>query len=493
MHTRAFGNGRADTCKALLVVALLGGVTGCETVEVVEPPAAEPEVEEIEAAPIEPAAAPRYGGMIVRIHARSDAEMPDGAIATVTLRGADRHAVELAKGERLARFEGLEVGRYDLGVMVDSGGEEIGSFSYFVHVTEEVGDVTVLIDYARAPLIVEADVETSLDRRYLGTASIGAGTCPDTQESGTVRSDLHLVTDGDSLELTIENFQRETLRLAGRIAPEATARFAAGSFDSSDGVSGGWQLTDLTAPTPASVIAELAFDDAARSCQRTLEYAGLMEGGTGSRARRSNESVATVEVVGHGQTQSLTLGRGESVARFDALLVGTYDVFVGVRRGDRMVDSRRESVRVTEEGARVETTFQMDWALPPASPLAAGPDYEPLRHTFEGKSVVASGLPACTGSIPLVDTTKLTVTPNGRSLALTFDSFYGKVLELDGVAADVQGPLTASGAYRSSDSKAGSWTIDHLATPTSRSIATLVAFHNETDACQATYEFAGVR
>ena len=496
MPTLALGSGCTGARVAVLACALLVGVTGCETVEVMEPPPPEPEVIEKDVetiiAPVD--VEPPTGAMIVRTHAQSDTEMPEGATAKVTLRGAGgSHSAELPKGERLARFDALESGRYDLLVTVNSGGVEIGSYSYFVQVTETLGDVTIRIDYARADLVVEAGVETSLDRRYVGTASIDSDACPGVGPSGTFRSDLHMATDGGGLELTIVNFQRETLRLSGRIASGPAPSVAGGTFESSDGMSGNWQLTHLTAPTPAAVAAMFEFDNRTQSCRATLEYAGLVETGMAPAPLGSNEPLATVEVVGHGQTRTVSLSRDESVARFDGLLVGPYDIFVGVGHGDRMIDSHRESVMLTGAGARVETTFETEWALEPAGRLAAGANDEPLRHTFDGKSVVASGSPECMGSIPLVDTTKLTMAASGKALEITFDSFYGKVLELNGLAGEAQGLFTASGTYRSSDAKTGSWTINHLAMPTSRSLAMLVEFQNETDSCRATYEFSGVR
>lgn len=479
--------------------ALLVAVAGCETVDVVEPP---PPVVEVEEAPdeatavIEPVVAePPGGGLIVRLHAQSDAEMPEGATAVVTIQSAeDSHSAELVKGERLVRFDALQSGRYDLSVTVNSGGFEVGSYDYFVDVADALGDVTARIDYVRAGLVVESNIETSLERSYLGTASIGAGACADFGTSGAVRSELRLTTDGDRMELTIENFQRDTLRLSGRVDPGATPLSAAGAFRSSGGQSGDWEMTHLTAPTPGAILAVIEFDDRTRSCQSTLEYAGLVEGRAASGTLGLNEVGVTVELAGHGRTQTVTLGRGESVARFDGLLVGPYDIFVEVRQGDRVVDMRQESVEITAEGARVETSFAIEWAVADASPLMPREDYERLGHEFVGKSVVARGEPVCVGSIPLVDTTGLAaVTPGDGALQMTFDSFYGRVLELTGTVVEGREAFAAEGTYRSSDDKNGSWTIDRLAAPTSRSVAMLVEFDNQTDACRATYEFAGVR
>jgi len=484
---------------SLAACASLVAAAGCESVEVVETPP--PAVEVPEASPerppaVEPVAVePPSGELIVRLHAQTDAQMPEGATATVAVRSAnDSHFAELVKGERLVQFEALEFGRYDLSATVNSGGHEIGSYAYFVDVTDTPGDVTLQIDYLRADLVVESGIETSLERSYLGTASVGSGTCTTAETGVPVRSELHLSTDGERMDFTIENFQRDTLRLSGRIDPGATPLSAAGVFESSGGQSGGWELTHLTAPTPEAILAVIAFDDRTRSCQWMLEFAGLVEGGAASGTFGLNEVGVTVQALGHGQTSTVALGRDESIARFEGLLVGQYDILVEVSRGDRIVDTRRESVEVTAEGARVETSFGIEWALADVSPLLPREDAQRLGHAFVGKSMVVRGSPECLGSIPLVDTTELTAaTGDGAALEMTFDSFYGRVLELTGTVVDGRAEFAASGTYRSSDDKTGSWTIDRVAAPTPRSVAMLVEFDNRTEGCRATFEFAGVR
>ena len=480
----------ADVRGALLTAALLGGVAACETSEVAAPPL-EPVPETVAAEPAPPPALapePPRGALIVRMHAASDAEMPDGAVATVTLEGSGgRHSAVLPKGRRLARLDGLEPGRYDLRMTVGSRGVEVGSFAYFVDVSEEVvGDVTVRVDYQRADLVVEATVEASSDRRYAGTVVSTADTCPGAATGGSVPADLLLATDGERFEITLEKFQQETLRLSGRAAP-ANGPVAAGTFESSAGPAGAWRLAHLTAPTPRAIAAVLEFDDGMRACRSTLEYAGLLEKGPATAMHGPDDAGPAVEVVGHGRTWTATLGRDASTATFGGLLVGPYDVFVGFGAGEGAADGRRETVLLTSDGARVATTFRRAWAPPAAPALAAGADYAPLGGTYRGKSVVASGQAACTGSITLVDTTELAFAVRGRALTMTFDSFYGRVLELTGEAGD------AAGTYRSSDGKTGSWAIEGLAAPTSRSLAALVEFDNETDGCRATYEFVGVR
>ena len=499
MHTSALSDGTSRGGISLLACASLVAVAGCESVEVVEAPPPEVEVTEVpDEAPavVEPVEVePPSGELIVRLHAQTDAQMPEGATATVTIRSADDiRSDELLKGERLARFDALESGRYDLSVAVNSAGLEIGRYDYFVDVTDSLGDVTVQVDYLLGDLVVESDIETSLERSYLGTASIDSGACTDAETSGAVRSELHLATDGGRMDLTIENFQRDTLELSGRIDPGTTPLSAEGMFESSDGQSGDWELTHLSAPTPRAILAVIEFDDRTRSCQSTLEFAGLVEGGAASGTLGLNEVGVRVEAVGHGRTRTVTLGRDESVARFDGLLVGQYDILVEVRHGNRIVDTRRETVEITAEGARVGTSFGLEWALADASPLMPRENHQRLGHAFVGKSVVASGAPECIGSIPLVDTTELTAaTTGGGALEMTFDSFYGRVLELTGNVAGEQDVFAAAGTYRSSDERNGSWTIDRLAAPTSRSVAMLVEFDNRTDACRATFEFAGVR
>ncbi len=497
MLTSALGGWRAGLWFVLLTCALLVSVTGCETVQVVEPAPTQPEdtePEEPDVTPVE--VAPVTGAMIVRMQPGSHAEMPDGATATVTLDGASgSYSAEMPKDERMVRFDALQSGRYDLLVTVDSRGVRIGSFSYFVDVTDAVGDVTVQIDYLRADLVVDVSIETSLERRYAGISSIRSDACQVGGPSGTTRSDLRLAMDGDRLELMIDNFQQRTLQLSGRIAPGAAPFSAAGTFQATDGMAGDWNLTHLTAPMPGAIAAVIELNDGTRSCQSTLDYAGLLEGsagGAGTGGLISNAASAAVEVVGHGRTHTVTVDRGESAARFDGLLVGPYDISVGVRHGTRVVEGRRESVVLTGEGARVRMALETEWAPAAASPLASM-DYEALGHTFEGKSMVTSGPAECTGSIPLVDTTRLDISGNPSALEMTFDSFYGKVLELTGVPGDAQGMFTASGTYRSSDAKTGSWTINRIVAPTSRSVGMVVEFNNETDMCRATLEFVGLR
>ena len=493
MPTRRLPAGAADVRRALLATGLLVGAAACETPEVVVPPPPEPVPEPavVELEP-EPSAPPR-GGLIVRMHAASDADMPEGAVATVTLEGSGgRHSAELQKGQRLVRLDGLDIGRYDLRVTVGSRGVEIGAFSYFVDVVERaVGDVTVQVDYLRADLVVEATVESSSERRYAGTAASAADTCPGTAPDEPVPADLRLATDGELFEVTLERFQQDTLRLSGRSGDAAGPGVAAGTFESSAGPVGTWRLTHVTAPTPGAIAAVLEVDDQTRMCQSRWEYAGLLEEGPSAAAHGPRYAGPAVEVVGHGQKHTVKLARGASVATFSGLLVGPYDVFVGFASGEGVADSRRQSVLLTADGARVATTFQREWAPPPAPPLAASVDHTPPGGTYHGKSVVASGRAACTGSIALVDTTKLAFSARGRELTMTFDSFYGQVLKLTGELGDAG--AFAAGTYRSADGKRGSWRIDHLAAPTARSLATLVEFSNETDACQATYEFAGAR
>ena len=400
---------------------------------------------------VEPEApTPPSGGLLVRIHAESLAAMPDGAIATVTLRrpGA-QHTAEAPKGRRLTEFHRLEPGRYDLLVAVHSRGVEIGSFKYFVTVGDSVGDVTVRIDYQRADLTVEATVETASERRYVGTATVVSDTCPGPAAHGLpAATDLVLVTDGDDVELTLADFTQTTTRLSGRVVPTGGPHFAAGTFEASDGRAGDWRLLHLSAPARGALAAVLSLDDGTRACETRLEYAGLLEDGHAEAALGAHVAGPTVELVGHGESRSVTLDRSESTAHFEDLLVGPYEVFVGLHQGgEGTLDSRSESVVLGPEGARVATTFEREWAPAATPPLALSADYAPLAGAYHGKSVVTSGAPACIGSIPLADTTELSLEADGRALGLTFDSFYGRVLELAGVAGAAGAPFAASGTY----------------------------------------------
>ena len=473
---------------------LLAVLAGCETVEVVEapPPAPVEAPEPVE----EPVAEPEVptGEMIVRIHADSASDMPDGATGTVRLvaEGIDR-ASEVSKDAPLARFDALRDGRYELSVSVNSGGVEIGTFSYPIRVADSLRDVTAPINFLRGDLVVETVVKSVLDREYDGMAIIAPDGCLGADLAGAVRSDLSIAAEGDDVELTVANFQGETLRLSGRIASDSTPFSAAGTYASSDATAGTWKITYLASPTPRSVGARIEFDNQTRACRATLEFAGLADRPVGAAALGSNRAAATVEVVGHGQARTVELGPADTVARFDELLIGPYEVFIDVRRDEQTVDTYTESVVLGADGARLATAFEVDRTLARAAPLASQGEYSLANRTYEGKSVVSRGSPECTGSIALVDTARLDVTASGGTIDLTFDNFYGKVLELTGAVADADGVLAASGTYRSSDSKTGSWAIDYLAMPTPPQVATLVVFRNETDSCQATYEFSGLR
>ncbi len=432
--------------------------------------------------------------IIVRLHSRSDEEMPAGAVATVTLEGVGgTYQSKLLKGARMVRFDAVEIGRYDLGVTVESAGVEIGTYSYFLNLGEEVGDVTVQVDYRRADLVVEAALETSLNRRYTGIAGFDSVACLDDGADKTLRFSLDLLTDGDQLKLEFNRGQGDTLTLSGRLAPDSSPISAGGTLESSDGITGTWGLSHLSEPSPGAVAIAVAIDIPPRSCRTTLEFAGLVEDTRRGKVYGSREAFASVAVVGHGLTHAVTLGAGEPLARFEALLVGPYDVLIDVRDGELAVASHRESVVLGTDGARVGTTFVTEWPLPGSAPLVSRHDYRLQAHTFAGKSVVSNGPPECTGSIPLVDTTSLTLTALDQVLALKFDSFYGGILELNGVAGAEDEAFIASGTYRSSDNSLGTWEIKRIAMPTPRSVAMLVTFENETDACHADYLFAGLR
>ncbi|MCY4344362.1 MAG: hypothetical protein OXE83_12405 [Gammaproteobacteria bacterium] len=485
---------RAGARAGLLVGLLLAGLSGCETVEVVEEPPEAVEPVEPEPVAVVPEPEPAKGGLVVRLHADSDAQMPAQSIATVTLeRDGVQHSATLSKGDRLVRFDDLEVGRYSLLATVNSNDVEVGAFSYFVDVAERMGDVTVQIDFQRADLAVEATVDRTLRRQYVGTATITSDSCPGQESADPTPSDLSLFTDGERLTLSVASFQQEPLRLSGVISPPAEPSFATGGFETATGQAGDWVVTELSAPSRAAIALAVEFNDPTRSCQWALEYAGLWEEASDSAALASNRASAAVEVTGHGQTRKATLDRGESIAQFSGLLIGPYSVSVGLRDGERMVNSQREAVTLTAEGARVQSTFATEYMLPAYDAPAKGAELALLGHRFEGKSVVTNGPPECTGSIALLDTATLSASASDGGLNLSFDNFYGRVLELTGRAEGGAGLAAASGTYRSSDGKVGSWRIAQLAAPTSLSVAMQVEFSNETDSCQATYAFAGVR
>ena len=176
-----------------------------------------------------------------------------------------------------------------------------------------------------------------------------------------MRSELRVETDGDRMDLTIENFQRDTLELSGQVRPGAMPLYAEGVFESSGGESGDWELTHLTAPTPGAILAVIVFDHPARSCQSTLEFAGLVEGGRRLPGTLGLNEVVALRwrVAGQGRTRTVTLGRDESRCPVRwASLVGQYDILVQVHHGGpHCRHAPRVGGKVTAEGARVGTVF----------------------------------------------------------------------------------------------------------------------------------------
>ncbi len=489
---------RAGPRSALLFGIVLLAVSACETTEVTQPPPPIPEVPE-EPEPvevIEPEPEPVLSDVIVRLHVRSDEAMPPGAIAVVTLeRSGETFEREMPKGARLVRFDAIEIGRYDLRVTVNSGGAEIGAYSYFIDLDENVGDFTVSVDYQRADLLVDAAVETTvMRRRYTGRGIFDAEDCLGQGADNPARLDMMLYTDGDSMSLDFVSAAGDTTQLSGRLQPGSSPLAARGAFALPDGMTGPWNLVHLSEPAPGAVAVLVELENTAGACQATLEFAGLLEdppsmgGLTGGQ-----DALATVEVLGHGQTQAVTLERDEPLARFEGLLVGSYDILVEWRHAEGTLATHRESVVLGAEGARVGTIIETEWPMPADAPLAARGDYPLLAHTFAGKSFVTNGAPECTGSIPLVDTTTLTLTAEDEALGLQFDNFYGRVLKLSGAPGEGNDTLAASGTYSSNGAQMGTWTIDSFAVPTPGIVALSVSFQNETDSCRADYLFTGVR
>ena len=461
------------------------------------PPATDA-ADESEAEVVEVEPTPVLSSAIVRLHISSDEAMPAGAVAVVTLEGeSGTFEREMPKGARLVRFDDLEVGRYDLRVAVNSAGVEIGTYAYFINLQETTGDVTVNVDYQRADLVVEAAIKTSMQRRYTGRANFDQAGClrPDTEPGAedAARLELALIADGEALNLNFSGAQGDTLTLSGQFDPDSSPLTARGTFESSYGVAGPWVLTHLSEPAPNAAAILVELENPAGSCQTTLEFAGLLENPPSlGVVKGSRDALATVEVLGHGQAQTVTLERDEPLARFEGMIIGPYDVLVEWGDGAGTVATHRESVVLGAEGARVGTTIEAEWPMPSAAPLAT---YGPLQlaQTSVGKSLVTAGAPECIGSIPLADSTTLTVTAEDEALALQFDNFYGRVLELSGTPVENAEALTASGTYRSSSDQTGTWTIDRFALPTASTVAFSVSFQNETDSCAADYLFAGVR
>jgi len=478
---------------ALLAICFV--LAACETVDVVdEPPLPEP-ADVVDKAP-EPGEPPARaeGTMVVRIHASSRAELPPGATGSIELAG--EHAIRTVPANNETRsvaFRELPLGVYDLRVTFRSGGVEIGNYAYPVQVNGAFGDVTITLDFLRGDMVVQPVVRPMLDRSYTGMASVKPGNCSGVDSSSLVRSDMNVALNQDRMELTISLFEGEELTLSGR-ADSASEPFAAsGAYESSDDTAGDWEIAKLLAPTPHSLTALIEFDNRTRSCQWALEFAGLVDPPTEVATRGSNRMMAIVTARGHGLTRSETLRAGETEVGFNDLLIGPYDISVDVMRGSEVFDTYQDSVYLDIDGATLSTRFDLDLALAAVERMAPQADYGFLNQTFEGKSIVLDDSHQCIGSVPLVDSTVLTARAAGReSLQLTFDNYFGEVLELTGAVDDSDGALGASGTYRSSASS-GTWSLGYIAKPTEQQIALSVAFKNDTDVCRATYEFFGMR
>ena len=431
----------------------------------------------------------------MRIHSDSMSEMPDAATGTVGIDGLDiQRSFDVSRDYSPVRFDALPSGIYDLSITVDSTGVEVGSYQFPIEVGDTLRDVTARIEYRRGNLAVEPVVATVLDREYSGGASITPDGCIGDHPGGTGSSELHIAAAGDDIELTLDTFDGDTLRMTGQFTPFSETTFAAGTFESSDSTSGTWEIIQMVQTTPGGLASLMRFDNQTRSCQATVQYAGLTDDGSGApEGYESSEALAVVEVTGHGRTQTVALERGDALANFNDLLIGPYEVAINVERGGRAAEQHGESVVVGAEGARVTAEFIADRALMAAGPLRSREDYSFLNHEFTGKSIVSAGSADCIGGVALLDSTTLAMTADGEAVSLDFDNFFGAVLRLSGNIDDSADTLTGSGAYESSNSGGGSWAIGYFATPTPLSIATAVEFHNETEDCRATYEFSGVR
>ncbi len=491
--------GRTWSLPILSLPVLCLSLTACETVEVVElPPEPEPEPVVVSEPPVVEPPPPPEGAIIVRIPAGSRAELPAGAIGVIELTGEEAvRSLDANNETSSVTFEGLPVGTYDLSVTFDSGGVQVGSYSFPIEVDEGLGDITAPLNFLRGELVVQSVVRPALDRTYTGMATATPGDCIGVDASSPLRSDLNVIVREGRVELSMAMFEGGELQFTGRVDSLAEPFTAAGAFESSDGSTGNWEIAQLQAPTPRALAARIELDNPSGSCRSTLEFTGLVDPPAAVATRGSNRTMVVVSVTGQGSTRSETLQASETEVSFNDLLVGPYDISVEVMRGAQSFDTYNDSVDLDVDGATLTTQFDLDLALAEAEPMSSQADYGHISGAFEGKSVVLQDLHECVGSIALVDSTSLTATAGGaeagETIQLTFDNFFGEVLELTGTVDGSDGALTASGTYESSASKSGTWSLGYLAMPSERQIALLVDFENETDACQATYEFSGMR
>jgi len=469
-------------------------VAGCESAPAPEPSPAQPVVEEVEVPDIAPRVVePPKGSLLVRIPSRSRARLPEDALGTVSLqRDEMRTTQNVDATASQVSFENIVAGRYELTIVYVSNGQEVGSYAYPVQVGTSLLDITAPLRFLRGTITITPALTFTFDQEYQGMARVSPAGCISSEQHSTHRSEMNIDIVGDAIDITLAIIPGEEFNVSGQRTAGSQSLQAAGRYQSSDGSTGSWTLSEIGAPSPRSIWLHLEMRNERNDCQGKLSFTGLADGGEDAVVGGGLEPQVTVDLVSQGRSYSKPLAEGQSEVVFDDLLIGSYDIFVDITNNGHLDGAYRDSVVLADESLRVDAELEFKQPIMGVQAMAAE-GYDSLAGQYEGKSMVSEGRPDCVGSIALADSTKLDLQVRGMEVMLTFDNFYGSVLNLSGQAILEAEEFQAFGQYDSSDSRSGTWRVRHLSTSSPSQIAMQVTFENNTDACQAVYEFLGMR
>ncbi|MCY4039845.1 MAG: hypothetical protein OXF72_01135 [Gammaproteobacteria bacterium] len=470
-------------------------LAGCETAPPPEPPPPQPVITEVDVPDIERRVfEPPTGSLLVRIPSRSRSRLPDEARGTVSLqREGFEKTQDVDADASQALFEDIITGRYELTITYMSNGQEVGSYAYPVDIGTSLLDITAPLRFLRGQITVATALTRTFDQEYQGMARIAPAGCISVRQDGAHRAEMDIDIVGDAFEMTLTLIPGEKFNLSGQRIADAQSLRATGRYQSSDGDMGNWTLTELSAASTKSIWLDFEIASERNDCQASIAFTGLVDGEGGAVIGGRLDPQVTVDLVSEGQSFSKPLAGGQSEVVFDDLLIGSYDIFVDVTNDGQLDGAYRDSVVLGDESLRVDAELNFEQPIMGVQAMAAAAGYDALTGQYGGKSMVSEGRPKCTGSIALVDSTKLDWQVQGMEMTLAFDNFYGSVLNLSGRATPVGEEFQATGQYQSSDSKSGTWRIRRLSSSSPGQIAMQVAFENETDRCQAVYEFLGLR
>jgi len=470
-------------------------VAGCETAPAPEPPPPQPVVTEVNVPDIEQRVyEPPTGSLLVRIPSRSRMRLPEDALGTVSLRREGFEMTQEADANTSqVLFEDIVTDRYELTITYLNDGREVGSYAYPVDIGTSLLDITAPLRFLRGQITVATKLTRSFDQEYQGMARVASAGCISAGQKSANRAEMDMDIAGDAFDMTLTLIPGEKFNLSGeRIANDQSLQ-AAGRYHSSDGDAGSWTLTEISAPSAKSIWANFEIASERNDCQAEIAFTGLVAGEGAAVVGEGLDPKVTVDLVSEGQSFSKPLAEGQSEVVFDDLLIGSYDIVVDVTDDGQLDGAYRDSVVLGDESLRVEAELAFEQPIMGVQTMSAAGGYDSLAGRYEGKSMVSEGRPKCTGSIALVDSTILDLQAQGTEMTLAFDNFYGSVLKLSGRAVPDSEEFQALGRYESSDSKSGTWRIRHLSSSSPGQIAVQVAVENETDRCQAVYEFLGLR